>query len=96
MRRGQLNTGNNENEWSTKPDTGETRKGDSIDGLAWLNCGKSDQAAGEENKSDEQWLSNGSEASTGVSPEKGGEDGWDPACLQTSHDQDGIGCEENL
>ena len=81
MRRGQLNPGHNENEWGTKPDTNETRKGDGTGGLTWLNCGKSDQAACEKNKSDEQWFSNGAEASAGVSPENGGENGWDPGAL---------------
>jgi len=72
---GQLDTGNNEDEWSTKSDTDDTRKGDSLNGLTWLNCGKSYQAAREDNKADEQWLSNGLEASTCVSPENGGDNG---------------------
>ena len=81
MRCRQLNTRDDKNEWSTKADTGETREGDGTRGLAWLDCGQSDQADREENKADQQGLSNGPEASTDVSPDNRGENGWDPACL---------------
>ena len=81
MWRGQLNTSNDANEWSSKTDTDQTRKGDGIDRLAWLNCGKSAQPASEENKSNKQWFSNGSIASAGVSVDNGGEDGRDPGRL---------------